>query len=151
MRALVFFIFLFAFTLLGLGGIGFVLNQEAPPQYKLEALLNEDVLRLKQAQKLPQAFDTLSRVELHGGTQEAKEWLKEIRLPFHTTTPGTHTLEVLLVTWSEGPKDGAMIQYNLVDNASGNMVWELGRTFILKDKDSSYFRARHQLMNWLRH
>lgn len=151
MKALTFSIFLFSFILLSLGGAGFILNQEAPPQYKLEAMLIKDVEKLKHSQMLPEAFQSLSEIELHGGTKEAKAWLQEIRLPFKATEKGTHTLEVLLVTWSEGPKDGAMVQYNLVDNASGNMIWELGRTFILKDRDSSYFQLRHQLMNWLRH
>jgi|GEM_PF-1588487 hypothetical protein len=151
MKALSLAAVVFALTLLGLACVGFVLNKEALPVDKLQQFLVEDVQKLEQAHALPAGVHSLSQLELHGGTERAREWLKSLKFPFPVKKDGTHTLEILLVDWNEGTKDGVMVQYNLVDNKSGNMIWELGRTFILKDSASPYYHWRSQLMNWLRH
>ncbi len=142
---------LFSISLLILAGAGFVLDKEAPRPQMLDELIRQDVQTLKNSGALPKELSSLSTLELHGGTETSKSWIKEISFPFPTSDEGTHTLEILIVDWSEGPKEGALVQYNLVENASGNMIWELGRTFILADHSSTYFRVRGQLMNWLRH
>ena len=139
-------------ALLFLGaGLGFVFTKEADSALKLERLLDEDMERLQAKNLLPKELKSLSAVELNGGTDTAKSWLKDMAFPFNVKKDGKYLLEVLVVDWTEGPKDGALVQLNLVENKSGNMVWELGRTYILKDRTSTYHQLRNQVMNWLRH
>lgn len=144
-------VFALAILLFLLGGFGFVLNKEAAAPIKLESLIDEDLENLSSKGLLPKEMNSLAEVELNAGTDNAKSWLKDMRFPFKVQKEGTHKLEVLLVDWTEGPKDGAMLQLNLIEKSSGNMVWELGRTFILKDRESSYQKLKAQLLNWLRH
>jgi hypothetical protein len=144
-------ILLFALALLGLSITGYIQGKEAAPRDKLQGLLLEDVETLREAHALPAGIDSLSQLELHGGTDTTREWLKTLQFPFQVKKDGTHTLEILLVDWTEGTKEGVLVQYNLVDHKTGNMIWELGRTFILKDHASLYYRWRSQVMNWLRH
>lgn len=138
-------------TLLYFGSIAYVLNQEASAPIKLEALFKKDLERLKKAKALPTGFSTLSEIELHGGTDTAKAWIEEMAFPFSVDSKGTHKLEVLLVDWRENGKEGAMIQMNLIENSSGNMIWELGRTFILRDKSSTYEKIKSDILKLLRH
>lgn len=136
---------------LWVGSMGYLLLQEASPSEKLEILWNKDIQLLKQTKSLPSAWYDIDHVEFYGGTEIAKSWLNEMTVPIEVKPKGHYTLEVLLVDWKENQKAGAMIQYNLVDQKSGNMVWELGRTLILNDEDSSYRQTRKMIMNWLRH
>lgn len=129
----------------------FVLKKEASPTEKLEVYIEKDLDLLRESGNLPKEFDSLAKMEVYGGTDQAKIWVNSLRLPFKLKEGGTHNLEVLVVDWEEGPKDGVMVQYNLVEKKSGNMVWELGRTFILRDDSEPYYQLRPHLMNWLRH
>ncbi len=71
---------------------------------------------------------------MYGGTPESKNWLKRIDVPVRPhIQEGGNRLEVLVVVWEEEGKQGALVQYNLVDLKSKNMVFELGRTLILAD------------------
>ena len=101
------------------------------PVQKLDRLWNDDIAILEASKKLPPAWFKIKNLELYGGTDEAKAWLKRLHPNIKTQKDGTHTLEVLLLVWEEDGKKGAVIQYNLTDLKSKNMVWELGRTFIL--------------------
>lgn len=129
----------------------YVLKHEASPPERLEILITKDLNALSEANSLPKEIGQLAKVEVFGGTDSTKIWIQKMRFPFKTSDEGTHELEVLLVDWTENAKEGVMVQYNLNDKASGNMVWELGRTFILSDQRSLYFKLRQQLMKWLRH
>ena len=131
--------------------LAFVLKKEASPVEKLEMFIVEDLELLQEAGSLPKEFYSLAQLEVYGGTDKAKVWTQELRLPFQLKKDGTHHLEVLIVDWKEGHKEGVIVQYNLNEKASGNMVWELGRTFILKNHSSLYYQIRPHLMNWLRH
>src|SRR5690606_4847569 len=73
----------------------------------------------------------------------AKKWLAEIESPIQVTKEGTHKLEVLLLSWEEGEKLGAVIQYDLVDMKTQNLLWELGRTFILKGDEADQGLIAH--------
>lgn len=129
----------------------FVLKKEASAPEKLEMLIEKDLDLLRQNGSLPKELNSLAKLEVYGGTDQAKVWINNLSLPFKLAEDGTHDLEVLVVDWEEGTKDGVMVQYNLVDRKSGNMVWELGRTFILRDDSELYYQVRPHLMNWLRH
>lgn len=103
--------------------------RQATPAQKLQAMWAHDLIRLQSAGKLPTAWPKIKTIEVFAGTERAKEWLENLNVPITPNPEGTHHLEVLLLSWSEAGKFGAIVQYNLVDLASENMVWELGRTF----------------------
>lgn len=103
----------------------------ARPEVRLERAWIEDIADLQAAQKLPAPWFNLRAVEYYGGDAQAKDWLKRIRVPIKTKVDGTHKLEVLLLVWEENGKRGAVVQYDIVDLKTQNLVWELGRTFIL--------------------
>lgn len=100
---------------------------------RLERMWSEDVALLESSGKLPAPWFKLRNLEVYGGTEEAKAWLKRIQPPLKTRPDGTHKMEVLLLSWEEDGKTGAVVQYNMVDIKTQNMVWELGRTFILSE------------------
>jgi hypothetical protein len=101
------------------------------PVQKLDRLWAEDIKLLETSNKLPKGWFKLKNIELYGGTDEAKAWLKRLNVPIKTTKDGTHSLEILLLVFDEDGKKGAAIQYDMVDIKTKNLVWELGRTFIL--------------------
>lgn len=109
-------------------------NSRNAPLFKIfERQWHQDVETLEASGKLPKPWFAIKDLEIYGGTPESKAWLKRIKHPLKTKLAGTHKLEVLVVAWEEDGKNGVLVQYNLVDLKSQNMVWELGRTLILKD------------------
>ncbi len=122
---------LFAFVMLD-----FWSERNSPLYKKLESQWSEDVETLERSGKMPAAWFDVSEIELFGGTPETKGWLKRIEVPVRPNKEkGRHKLEVLVVVWEEEGKHGALIQYNLVDLKSQNMIFELGRTLILSENE----------------
>ncbi len=104
----------------------------AAPAQKLEMLWEQDVQKLRAANKLPKGFDDLKEVELITPTDNAKLWIKQLQVPLKVLEKGQYKMEVLLMSFEEdNGVIGAIVQYNLVDLKTNNMIWELGRTFVL--------------------
>jgi hypothetical protein len=109
-----------------------VWDQQTAPIYKrLERQWHDDIRELEDSKKLPAAWFDVGQIEIVGGTNETKDWLKHIQSPLTPKANGHYKLDVLLVGWEETGKRGAMIQYNLEDLGTKNTIWELGRTLIL--------------------
>ena len=107
-------------------------TRNAPLYKKFESQWRQDISLLISSKKLPPPWFDVREVELIGGTPETRGWLPRINSPVIATKPdGKHRLEILIVVWEEQGTHGALIQYNLVNLQSKNMVWELGRTLIL--------------------
>lgn len=100
---------------------------------KLAMIWERDLDTLIQQKKLPPTWNNIREVVLIGGTKTAKQWLKEVGSPVKINAKGNQKLEILVLSWEDEGKEGAIVQYNLIDLESGNMTWELGRTFVLKD------------------
>lgn len=117
--------------------LDFFAARNAPDYKKFEKQWADDVAQLEASPKLPKPWFDVREVELIGGTPESRGWLKEIHIPVVVKKPdGQHKLEVLIVPWEEDGKTGVMIQYNLVDLKSKNMIYELGRTLVLSEPKS---------------
>lgn len=101
-------------------------------EQRLENLITADFAKLRANNVLPRFFDSISKIETQSGTEQAKEWLKKIKFPFKEKQDGEFTIEVLLMSFEEDEKLAAVIQYNVVDNKTHDMVWEFARTFYLK-------------------
>lgn len=133
----------FAVGLLAFIVLNFWSARNAPLFRRLETQWAEDVQLLEASKKLPQGWFDVREVEIIGGTPETKGILQRIKVPVAVKKKeGQHKLEVLVVVWEEEGKRGSLIQYNLVNLKTGNMIWELGRTLILsKPKDPNLFKA----------
>lgn len=106
--------------------------RNAPLYKRFERQWAQDIDSLEKSRKLPPPWFDVAEVELIGGNPEGKKWLKQIKVPVDAkNAKGHHKLEVLIVPWHEDGKDGVMLQYNLVDLKTKNMIFELGRTLLL--------------------
>lgn len=104
----------------------------SPPIERLQLLWENDLDLLKGQNKLPQAWYDIREVRLIPATEQAKEWAKLINVPIKLNPKGQHELDALLLTWEEDDTLGAVVQYSLIESQSKNMIWELGRTYILR-------------------
>ena len=106
---------------------------------KLQKLWIQDVKKLEKFKAVPAGWYKLKEVTYFGGDPTAKNWIIEgLRAPHPVNDDGTHRLEVLLLSFEDEGRNGAIIQYNLVHLKSNNMEWELGRTFFLSNKQSEW-------------
>lgn len=98
---------------------------------RLSLAWTSDLEVLAQSKKLPAGWLDLKEVEYTPLSPEAGKWLETVKPRFPTKSEGQFKLEVMIDDWAIDGKSGAMIQYSLVELASGNTVWELGRTLEL--------------------
>ena len=106
---------------------------------KLQVLWEQDVKKLELAEAVPPGWHSLKEITYFGGDPGAKNWIIEgLRAPHPVKKDGTHRLEVLLLSFEDEGRDGAIIQYNLVNLKNQNMEWELGRTFFLSGGESEW-------------
>ncbi|MCB0412334.1 MAG: hypothetical protein KDD22_07400 [Bdellovibrionales bacterium] len=98
---------------------------------KVYFLWERDLKTLEAHHKLPNGFFHLREVKLKGATPLTHKWLKKTGSPLRLDPQGQFSLEVLMLHWMENNTLGVVIQYNLTDLKTGDMVWELGRTFTL--------------------
>lgn len=103
------------------------------PEKKFEQMWHEDVALLEESKKLPSPWYSIKQIEIYPGDSKAKAWMKNVKVPLESTSNGKFKMEILVLTWEEDGKAGAVVQYDLVDLKTQNLVWELGRTFILED------------------
>jgi hypothetical protein len=130
-----FFGLLILFVGIGLGtiiGLPYLKFATGSPAQRLEYLWQRDIETLREAKKLPPGFDDIKEIVLIPATDNAKTWIKEIKVPLQVKTEGKHKMEVLMLSFEEEHVLGAIVQYNLVELKSENMIWELGRTFVLE-------------------
>lgn len=113
--------------------------QSSSHREKLQVLWGQDVQKLELAKAVPPGWYTLKEITYFGGDPGAKNWIIEgLRAPHPVSNEGTHRLEVLLLSFEDEGRDGAIIQYNLVNLKNQNMEWELGRTFFLSGGESEW-------------
>lgn len=121
---------------------------------QIEALWRQDLELLVRSNSLPKEWIQVSEIKYFPLTESVKELLSKIQPPLKTHDGGAYRMEVSIDDWKDGNDYGLMIQYQLFDIASQNLIWELGRTLIiadskiveksgrkLKDKDDSTIKA----------
>lgn len=140
MRIIGFLILFGSFGLIGHEIYNYLNFTESSPQKKLEYFWHRDTKTLLKNKKLPKAWNDIKEIDFFGGTKEEKNWIQSIKSPVPINKKGQHKMEILLLTWKDGERFGAIIQYDIINIKSGNLLWELGRTYILKEG-----RSEHQL------
>ena len=110
----------------------------ATPDEKIVKLWQQDISSLKQSGSLPKEWQQIKEVKLIATSDKSKKWANKIKTPpIKTQTNGTHNLEVLLLDWEADGQKGFIVQYDLIESKSQNLIWELGRTFVLNESIST--------------
>lgn len=130
-------IFGFLSLLFSLLAIGFFVRetfelyttQQSAAQY-LTMVWQNDIETLEKANKLPEEWSRIGRIELNPATELASSLQPELRVPIQAHSSGDHALEILLIVLQETRHIDVVVQYNLLDPQE-NLIWELGRTFKL--------------------
>jgi hypothetical protein len=98
---------------------------------QIESLWKQDMELLVHNQALPKQWIEVSEIKYFPLTDSVKELLSKIKPPLATHENGTYRMEVTIDDWKDNSDYGLMIQYQMFDIKSNNLVWELGRTFII--------------------
>lgn len=112
-------------------GLKVIQYQSMSPVERLNLDWANDLKTLSHQNLLPKEWAQISEIKIEAGTDKAKAWVPHLNIPINKRDSGGYRLEVLLISWKEGTKGGALIQYHLVNKESNNTIWELGRTFDL--------------------
>lgn len=102
---------------------------------RFESLWKRDIINLMGNKNIAENFIKVKDINFTYGSQTAEGWVKAVEIPLKKNPNGTLRLEVFVDHWTEGKEYGAMVQYQLVDLASNDTIWELGRTFTLGNRD----------------
>lgn len=108
---------------------------------RLQSLWERDIESLKEAKKLPESFQNVKEINLNFGSKTAQKWMTAVEVPVEKKSNGTHRLEVFVDHWSQGKEYGAIIQYQLVNLATNDTEWELGRTLTLGETTDAIERT----------
>lgn len=100
---------------------------------QIETLWRQDMELLVRSRSLPKEWTQVSEIKYFPLTDSVKELLSKIHPPLGTHVGGAYRMEVTIDDWKDGDDYGLMIQYQLFDIASDNLIWELGRTLIVAD------------------
>ena len=115
----------------------FIHFQSMSKVQRLNYLWKRDMNILKGSKHLHPGIKQVREFEAFAGSDGAKKWLPQLQVPWKKLEKGKYKLEILLLDFNENNQDHAVIQLNLVEIESENMIWELGRTYQLE----SYFYA----------
>ncbi|NQY99702.1 MAG: hypothetical protein HRT45_03415 [Bdellovibrionales bacterium] len=121
-------------TVMGVAGVfGYKVYQfeQMSSIERLNYLWKQDMNLLKPTQHVHKGWNSIAEFEAFGGSEKAKEWLNDLQVPVRKVEKGKFKLEILLLEFDQEDVEHAVIQMNLVEIKSQNMVWELGRTYKL--------------------
>lgn len=112
-------------------GILSISNQKPrTPEDKLIAMWNADLAILEKTKSLPDAFFDIADVDYLPSGDVLKKLLLTRKPEIKTKADGKHSLQIFL---DEMPNEKAvLVQYDVVDKASGNTIWELNRSIPFK-------------------
>jgi hypothetical protein len=129
----VIFIFGLVFIFFSLDGTG-PAKSKLTTRERLSALWKSDLQKLKGHGSLPKAWGEIGTLKLKPLSRRAKAWIKGTIAPIPVKPQGPHTLEVLVDDWEDQGDYGVVMTYQLIEGGSGELLWELGRTYVLKKK-----------------
>jgi hypothetical protein len=107
---------------------------EAPDQI-LNSLIRQDLEQMVAKKSLPESFFNLKSLEIKNLSQDVEGWLTPASFPFVLKDHGKNKLAILVDLWKspETGQNGVLVQMQIYDIASQNMIWELGRTYIIAE------------------
>ena len=104
---------------------------DGTPEERLSSLWERDIIQLTAAGKLPKEFFETKEIKITYGSDRAKWLIQAAKSPLHTVADGKYRLDFFADHYVDGKDFGVVLQYQLVDLTSNDMIWELGRTLKL--------------------
>lgn len=101
------------------------------PKDKFQLTWNQDLELLKRSGSLPKQWESIREIVIRTDDSPIQDWLNPKSLPIPKNPQGTYQLDILFTHWIENNRYGVVIQYDLFDSKSKNLVWSLGRTHTL--------------------
>ena len=101
------------------------------PQDKFAAAWQSDMTLLEKSGKLPKEWQEIKEISVKGQASPATEWVEDVLPPISATKKGKYRLNIFVIHWIDGYRYGVVIQYDLVDIQTQNVVSEIGRTLKL--------------------
>tara|TARA_B100001248_G_scaffold262674_1_gene260762 strand:+ start:7811 stop:8293 length:483 start_codon:yes stop_codon:yes gene_type:complete len=98
----------------------------------------DDIKKLEKADQLPDSWQQIRILQLQALSSKSALWLQESKHPIALNHKGKYLLEISVDHNEEEESLAVIMQYNLVDIASGNTLWEFGRTYIIPNKNWIY-------------
>lgn len=102
-----------------------------PPAEKLAAVWAEDMSNLLKSKTLPKEWSEIHDISIRTDNSPLHDWTAKIKPPITTNPKGRYRLEIFFVLLLEGNRYGTVAEFDLIEIASKNKVWELGRTYKL--------------------
>jgi len=103
-----------------------------PPQVKFARAWKTDIDLLNHQNAAPKAFGQIREIHFRSDESRIYDWYQATTTaPIPTKKDGKYRLEILALSFIDGYRYGAILQYNWVDLESGNTVGEFGRTLRL--------------------
>ena len=99
---------------------------------RLRLLWKQDLEQLRQHKKLPSGFDSIKELNYTAMSKISAQWMSDIVIPIAIQHDGKYRLNLQVDHWSEKKKTAAVVHYQMIDIASGNTVWEFGRTYPIR-------------------
>jgi hypothetical protein len=101
---------------------------------QIRALWKQDMELLIKTDKLPKEWGQIREIKLQPLTATTAKLIKEIQPPIAPTKKdGNYRLEISLDDWKEKSEYGLMLQYQLFDLKTQNLIWELDRTLLMNE------------------
>ncbi|MBX9769515.1 MAG: hypothetical protein K2X47_19720 [Bdellovibrionales bacterium] len=116
---------------------------ETPDQI-LNSLVRQDLEQMVAKKTLSDAFFDLKTLEIKNLSKDVEGWLTPASFPFVMKGDGKNRLSVQVDLWKspETGQNGVLVQMQIYDIASQNLVWELGRTYIIQEYERSEFAGK---------
>ena len=128
---------LLLFVGLAAGGLGLLIYAnvlglpaifKAKTSNKLMSMMQIDFESLKKENQLHEGFANIKDVQVFSASDKLKQAYFQAPLLLNQKKEGKFNLEIFLDEIEDG---GVIVQYDLIDLATGNTVFEVGRTFQL--------------------
>ncbi len=94
---------------------------------------NEDLAHLEASKKFPPGWYHLRMVEYTALDRDSWTWIENRKPNISIDPEGGFKLEVLVDQWDDEEGKAALVEYHLIELSTENKVWELGRTFTIRD------------------
>lgn len=123
-----------ALFLLASGFLGLELQRELEmtEAQRISRFWSLDMAKLGREDHLHTGFNSLKSFEFFTPSELATEWAKNLEVPFTTRDDGKYHLEILVLSHEDEGERAVVIQMDLVDLETNNLVWEVGRTYSLE-------------------
>ncbi len=104
-------------------------SEPEPPQNIVIKMWKRDLRQLDD--KLPESWRNVAEVDLNFGDEQTKAFFSNLKaIPLKINAAGDFRLAVTVIT---AEQELFIFQHNMIHIPSGEMIWELARTYRLKE------------------